>query len=83
MYIQRTHLDLATNVRPSSEICKLLTLTNPTDAVEDVACLTLTAVGAHLVDTTMPCTGLFRALTLINICEEDANNREHHDMHLS
>lgn len=42
-------------------------LTNPTDAVEDVASLTLTAVGAYQVDTTMTFTDLFRALTLINI----------------
>lgn len=68
IYMQRTDKDLATNVRTSSEIYKLLTLTNPTDAVEDVASLTLTAVGAQQVDTTMPFTDLFRALTLINIC---------------
>ncbi len=54
IYMQMIHLDLATNIRSSSEIYKLLTLTNSTDAVEDIATLTLTAVGAHLVDTTMP-----------------------------
>lgn len=42
-------------------------LTNPTDAVEDVASLTLAAVGAYQVDATVTCTDLFGALTLINI----------------
>lgn len=42
-------------------------LTDPTDAVEDVARLTLAAVGAYQVDATMTRTDLFRALTLINI----------------
>ena len=40
-----------TNAR--SLINQLLTLTNPTDAVEVVAHPTLTAVGAYQVDTTM------------------------------
>lgn len=42
-------------------------LTCPFDAVEDVASLTLTAVGAQQVDATMTFTDLFGALTLINI----------------
>lgn len=42
-------------------------LTNPTDAVEDVASLTLAAVGAYQVDTPVTCTDLIRVLTLINI----------------
>lgn len=42
-------------------------LTSPGDAVEDVASLTLAAVGAYEIDTTMTRTDLFRALTLINI----------------
>lgn len=42
-------------------------LTNSTEAVEVVASLTLTAVRAQHVDTTMTCTDDFRALTLINI----------------
>lgn len=42
-------------------------LTDPTDAVEDVAGLTLTAVGAQQVDTTMTLADLLSALTLIDI----------------
>lgn len=42
-------------------------LTNSADTVEVVARLTLTAVGANHVDTTMSFTDLFRALALINI----------------
>lgn len=53
-------------LRASSEIA-LLTLTNSIDAVEDVASLALTAVGAHQVYTTVTFTDLLRALTLINI----------------
>lgn len=43
----------ATYARTSSVIDQLLTLTNPTDAVEVVAQPTLTAVGAYQIDTTM------------------------------
>lgn len=42
-------------------------LTNPSDAIEDVAGLALTAVGAEQVDATVTFTDLFGALTLINI----------------
>lgn len=48
----------------------MLTFTNPSDAVEVVATLTLTAVGAHQVDTTMTFTNIFRALTLIDVWKE-------------
>lgn len=41
--------------------------TKPSDAVEGVARLTLTTVGAQLVNTSMTFTHLFRAFTLINI----------------
>lgn len=37
------------------------------DAVEDVAGFTLTAVGAHQVNTTVALTDLFRVLAFINI----------------
>lgn len=60
---------------------KLLTLTDPTDAVEDVAGLTLTAVGAQQVDTTMTLADLLSALTLIDICRGE-RNREHNHMYL-
>lgn len=42
------------------------TLTNPSDAVENVATLTLAAVGAQQVDTTVACTHVMVA-TLINV----------------
>lgn len=58
----------------------ILTLTNSSDAVEDVASLTLTAVGAQQVDTTMTSTDLFRALTFINICSEGVVNRKQNDI---
>lgn len=52
------------NINPS------LTLTKPSDAVEDVARLALAAVGTHQVDTAMTCTDLFWALALVNVCEQ-------------
>lgn len=60
---------------------KLLTLTDPADAVEDVAGLTLTAVGAQQVDTTMTFADHFSDLTLINICRGE-RNRERNQMYL-
>lgn len=42
-------------------------LTSPRDAVKDVAGLTLTAVRAQQVDTTMTFANLLSALTLIDI----------------
>lgn len=42
-------------------------LANSSDAVEDVASLTLTAIGAQQVNTTMTSADLFRALTLVNV----------------
>lgn len=44
-----------------------LTLTSPTDAVEDVAGLTLAAVRAQQVDTTVTLANRLCALTLIDI----------------
>lgn len=44
-----------------------LTFTDPGDAVEDVATATLTAVGAHEVNTAMASTDTLRLLTLINV----------------
>lgn len=52
-------------------LCSFLTFTNATDAVEVVARLTLTAVGANQVDTTVTRTHLLRSLTLVNICGPD------------
>lgn len=42
-------------------------LTRSADAVEDVAGFTLTAIGAHQVNTTVTLTDLFRVLAFINI----------------
>lgn len=41
--------------------------TEPSDAIEGVAGLTLTAVGTQLVDASMSSTDIFRVFTLINI----------------
>lgn len=76
-------MDLATYVRTLSEIYQLLTLTNSTEAVEVVASLTLTAVRAQHVDTTMTCTDDFRALTLINICRGGMQTTENTMIHTS
>lgn len=47
---------------------QLLTLTETSDAVEDVAGFTLAAVRAYQVDATVTCTDLFGAFTLVDIC---------------
>lgn len=44
-----------------------LTFTDSGDAVEDVATATLTAIGAHKVNTAMASTYTIRLLTLINV----------------
>lgn len=54
------HINLKRSLQPP-------TLTKPSDAVENVATLTFAAVGAQQVDTTVACTNVFRAATLIDI----------------
>lgn len=58
---------------------RMLTLTNSSDAVEDVASLTLAAIGAQQVNTTVTPADLFRALTLVDICSEGAIVRKQND----
>lgn len=54
----------------------MLTLTHPTDAVEDVASLTFTAIRAQQVDATVTDAHVLRAFAFIDICRDGTSTRE-------